>query len=347
MRHFFTKGFLALLTRFRTGKSTSQEQSMIDIWYDSLDDPETDTLPRRENSQEQVWKRIIDRIDKVDPVTQPSVFRFRKTFVYAAAAVLLLMMGLTVYLMEWPSGTTPVSNRSISSDVLEINRSDKPRSITLPDGSRVVLEPAATLRYPASFNTTLRTVDLTGNASFSVTKNPAVPFMVKTDVITTRVLGTEFTITSDPVSGETEVEVHTGKVQVNVVTTTSTAPPLPHQSVFLTANLKATFQPLKKELVTSLATDSKPIGPQAVTAATFVFNDSPLRGVLKRLEETYGVPIQVDEPDMLNCPITADLSNEPLPVQLEMIVTALSARYFVSQDGVMIKGGSCRSSARP
>ena len=51
--------------------------------------------------------------------------------------------------------------------------------VVLPDGSKVWLNAASSLRFPTGFAGNKREVELTGEAYFDVAKNPAMPFMVR------------------------------------------------------------------------------------------------------------------------------------------------------------------------
>lgn len=77
-------------------------------------------------------------------------------------------------------------------------------SLTLPDGSKVWLNNASSIRYPVAFTGATREVELTGEAYFEIAKDPSHPFRVavhksanttpidKTSTI--EVLGTSFNI---------------------------------------------------------------------------------------------------------------------------------------------------------
>lgn len=64
--------------------------------------------------------------------------------------------------------------------------------VTLPDGTKVWLNNSATLRYPRKFSDTERNVYLEGEAYFKVTRNAQQPFIVESDAMRVRVLGTVF-----------------------------------------------------------------------------------------------------------------------------------------------------------
>lgn len=66
--------------------------------------------------------------------------------------------------------------------------------VILPDGTKVWLNAASSLKYPTLFKGGRRTVELTGEAYFEVTKNAAMPFYVKVNDMDVKVLGTHFNI---------------------------------------------------------------------------------------------------------------------------------------------------------
>ncbi|MES2277083.1 MAG: FecR domain-containing protein [Bacteroidota bacterium] len=66
--------------------------------------------------------------------------------------------------------------------------------LTLPDGSLVWLNSGSSLKFPVAFNSTSRSVYLTGEAYFEVTKNKHKPFSVFANRTEVRVLGTHFNI---------------------------------------------------------------------------------------------------------------------------------------------------------
>ena len=79
-------------------------------------------------------------------------------------------------------------------------------SVTLPDGSVIRLTRSSQLNYPASFDDGNRTVHLTGEAFFEVSKRNGAPFTVTTvhdaEVV---VRGTKFNLTLQTVNVEAEL----------------------------------------------------------------------------------------------------------------------------------------------
>src|SRR5205085_10936617 len=85
-----------------------------------------------------------------------------------------------------------------ASDEVLYNSISTPRGgqyqIVLADGSKVWLNAASSLRFPASFYGNERNVELTGEGYFEITKNAAKPFHVKVNDMQVEVLGTHFNI---------------------------------------------------------------------------------------------------------------------------------------------------------
>ena len=67
--------------------------------------------------------------------------------------------------------------------------------LILPDGSKVWLNSASTLRFPTAFVGSERVVELKGEAYFEVAKNSKMPFLVRTNnAMDIKVLGTQFNV---------------------------------------------------------------------------------------------------------------------------------------------------------
>jgi transmembrane sensor len=88
-------------------------------------------------------------------------------------------------------------------------------TVTLPDGSTVILNVASRLEVPENFGTETRLVRLTGQAMFVVNHHRGVPFIVETQRQTTQVLGTTFVVREYNTDTLSTVAVREGKVMVS------------------------------------------------------------------------------------------------------------------------------------
>lgn len=331
-------GFLKMLARFRKGQSDAAEQEAMETWYASLDDPDVD-LEREPDAGDKVWKQIQQRTAG----TAGNIAAHRDyRHIYRIAAMLVMACGLAAYYFLARNGRT--SDGNFVASVTRENATQAALPVILPDSSEVILEPGASIAYASDFNEKTRTVKLKGNAFFSVAKNKNVPFIVNAKGIRTQVLGTEFTISEE--QGGTKVEVLSGKVQVDMLDGDGAVVPVTGGKVVLTANLKATYRADRHGLVVALVGEPHK-APGTEAEPKLVFNDRPLKEVIGLLEREYAVQIRTQLPEILNCPVTADLSGETLPNQLEIITGALNARFTVDQHGVLIEGGGCGPSSGP
>ena len=87
-------------------------------------------------------------------------------------------------------------------------------TVVLPDGSKVWLNAASSLHFPAFFSGRQRNVELTGEAYFEVAKNAAMPFHVKVNSMDVQVLGTHFNIMAYPEEKTINTTLLEGKVKV-------------------------------------------------------------------------------------------------------------------------------------
>lgn len=86
--------------------------------------------------------------------------------------------------------------------------------VTLPDGSKVWLNAASTLKYPSRFADDARQVEIVGEGYFEVAKDVRKPFRAVSTGQQVEVLGTEFNISTYPDEGVTRTTLIEGKVDV-------------------------------------------------------------------------------------------------------------------------------------
>ncbi|MGN6298132.1 MAG: FecR family protein [Ginsengibacter sp.] len=87
--------------------------------------------------------------------------------------------------------------------------------LMLADGSKVWLNAASSLRFPASFVGKERKVELLGEAYFEVAKNAAMPFKVKVHGMEVEVLGTHFNINSYDNESIVRTTLLEGSIKIN------------------------------------------------------------------------------------------------------------------------------------
>lgn len=93
--------------------------------------------------------------------------------------------------------------------------------LVLPDGTKVWLNAASSIRYPTVFQGQRREVEMTGEGYFEVARNTDMPFIVKTTHANVTVLGTHFNINAYDDERNTRVTLLQGAVRVNDAVTLS------------------------------------------------------------------------------------------------------------------------------
>lgn len=167
--------------------------------------------------------------------------------------------------------------------------------VTLPDGTKVWLNAASSLKYPTVFTGNERRVAITGEVYFEVTKNAAQPFIVDiNDRAHIRVLGTAFNINAY----ENETSVKTTLVEGSLQFTSAGSVTLqPGQQAILTGNTLTT----DKNADTDKATAWK--------RGIFNFEDATLEEVMRQVERWYDIQV-VYEKDIPDIRFGGKLSND-------------------------------------
>ncbi len=148
------------------------------------------------------WQNVRSRMGFQ---SKPRSFSIKR-IVYAAAAVIVLVLGTAVVMNMINKRTnTPSSN-----EYLQIASNDTQREVVLPDSTIIFLNRQANIVYNNNYGITNRDVVLTGEAFFNVHKNKKLPFKVFSESSTIEVLGTSFNI--KPSKNEVTVSVITGHV---------------------------------------------------------------------------------------------------------------------------------------
>lgn len=127
------------------------------------------------------------------------------------------------------NGVTIISNhgeisyndlKTVASSEIQYNTLVVPKAgtygVTLPDGSRVILNAMSELKYPVAFTGKERKVELKGEGYFEVAKDATHPFKVKLNESEVEVLGTHFNVSSYDQTAKTtllegSVKVSNGK----------------------------------------------------------------------------------------------------------------------------------------
>jgi ferric-dicitrate binding protein FerR (iron transport regulator) len=333
-----------LLQRYLQHECTPEEEARVNAWYAALNDREVQELPLTTAQQDILERSMLRRIKQTlgeqepMPFVQPQRTQSYALFYRIAASVAIIALAIGAYwLTESVSfNTTQVSQATETRYVVNTSKTILRQS--LPDGSVVWLQPGSEMNYPAAFSTKERTLQLKGEAFFSIARDPSKPFLITSGNVLTRVLGTSFNIRAYDNAPSIEVSVMTGKVSVNIQDSVNTTQ-VDASSVSLVAQQRARYVKAQHRLEKQEGRDLPELDIWKST--TFIFDNEPLRNVLPLLNEKFSVHIEAENKALMNCLLRADLSNLNLPDILEMLSLSVDATYELEGNTIRLRGQGC------
>jgi transmembrane sensor len=183
--------------------------------------------------------------------------------------------GQVVYAVSGSENTAS----EIQYNLLTIPRGGEYQALVLPDGSKVWLNSASSLRYPIAFTGNERKVELTGEAYFEVAHNAAKPFRVTSNGQTVEVLGTHFNINAYDDEPAIKTTLLEGKVKV-----TATA-----------NNEVRILQPGQQSALNSRLFDVTPVETDEAVAwknGQFMFENDNIQYIMRSISRWYNVTVE-------------------------------------------------------
>ncbi|MDQ1086497.1 FecR family protein [Siphonobacter sp. SORGH_AS_1065] len=232
---------------------------------------------------------------------------------------------------EWAHVTTPVEKDKKGWEIVR-NTSQRTKLVLLPDGSSLLLQPKSQIEFPTIFQADKREVTLKGEGFFEVKKNKKQPFYVYANEVITKVTGTSFNIRAFDTDEEVKVTVKTGSVAVYKKEQSQTP------SLIVLPKQQATFE--RQDYSLHLKNITLP-ELSSLEKETFSYVHTPIKEVFEKLSKTYGVAFQYDSEALKYCSLTAVLDDRPLQEKLNLICTAIEAKYEYRNGEVAIYGKGC------
>lgn len=178
------KTILSLIEKYLDGTATTEERNNLLDWYrQEADQPATWDASSAEDIN-RLKNRMLGQLKLHVRKTRRPVSVFTRWRL--AAAVLVLAAGGLVMSLIFLPGTRNVPEKKW------LTGKGERKKIRLPDSSLVWLAPCSELTYNQ------REVQLSGEAFFEVAGNAQHPFIIHTQSLATKVLGTAFNIHAYP-----------------------------------------------------------------------------------------------------------------------------------------------------
>lgn len=207
--------------------------------------------------------------------------------------------------------------------------------VILPDGSKVWLNAASSLRFPTIFIGNKREVEMTGEAYFEIAKNASMPFVVKKGSVEVTVLGTDFNVNAYDDESNLKVTLVEGLVRVSQVSTDNRQP-ITHNSQLLKPGQQVILS-LSKDGGTEMNLQKDADINEAVAWKNnlFWFDSENIEEVCKQLSRWYNVNISIhgNIPDLFTGSIPRDL---PFSKVFEVLQKTGSIQYKIEDANTII-----------
>lgn len=172
-----------LLHTYFSGESTREEEAQIMNWAEASPENYRQYLEERK-----LWNAMLIHYTNKDtaPSVQSNHIQLNIWKIISVAATVATLIAMSwIYIHDFRT------DRKMQAVIVPAGQRVQ---LVLEDGTRVWLNSKSKLTYPSSFGNNTREVTLEGEGFFEVTRNEAIPFIVKTHKYDVKVLGTTFNV---------------------------------------------------------------------------------------------------------------------------------------------------------
>jgi len=324
--HYPDENMDALLAKYFAGETSAGEDQQVYTWIEKSDENlqrfeaymqiwnDSRQIPQLlDINEDEAWQKFRKRFIGTPVVSVRSRSHKLVFFQRAAAAVILLLAGFWCVYFLLPNNTAKPVTFALAT--LNAVKTD-----TLPDRSVVTLNKNAELSYTEKSKQE-RTVQLKGEAFFSVTPNKERPFMITAGEVLIKVVGTSFNVKAQ--GDLTEVIVRSGVVQVQYK----------EQILELYPGEKAMIERSGSVLKKTIEED---VLYNYYVSKTFICDNTPLWKLVEKLNEVYGAHIIIRNKDLSNLPLNVTFNEETLERILEVIKDTLMVSVSHEGDTIAI-----------
>ncbi len=155
--------------------------------------------------------------------------------------------------------------------------------IVLPDGSKVWLNSASSMKFPTLFNDSVRKVEINGEGYFEIQPNKEVPFIVSSKKLNIRVLGTHFNINAYEDEAEEKVALLEGSVQLSTPSTELNQIIEPGQQASLDGSGKLSISEVDVENII------------AWKQGKFMFESMDIESIMRQISRWYDIDVEFEK----------------------------------------------------
>ena len=269
-----------------------------------------------------LWKKALPQSDQVHKIPYWRALAVR---IGKYAALIAITATVTMFLQK-KHGVEIKEN--IYHQVM-VQNGNQSQQIVLSDGTRVWINASGSLKYPETFDSEQRTVWLDGEAYFEVAENKAHPFVVHTDMMDVKVVGTSFNLTAYASDRKLTTTLVEGKVELwtgNGKTAHSATLEPGQQAVFLKDENRIVTQKVDPTLYV------------AWKDGYYKFNNTSFGEIAERLERMYHIKITFVDQSLLQIPYTGTFAQkQSLTEVLEIMCSVKPFKYTIQNNQITIQ----------
>lgn len=213
------------------------------------------------------------------------------------------------------------------------------KNITLPDGTLVWLNSGSKLRYNEEMaKGTTREVYLDGEAYFDVVKDKHHPFIIHTQKIAIKVLGTAFNVKAYPDENTTEATLIHGSIELSINNSPEQRMILKPQEKFALTESNLKKEGYKRKLVIEhiqpIAIGQKEyVEETSWMENTLVFQNTSFEDLVPILERWYNVKIAINNEQLKAYTFTGVFDNETIEQALNAMQLIRPFKFKTDEDG--------------
>lgn len=213
-------------------------------------------------------------------------------------------------------------------------------NLVLPDGTKVTLNADSKISYGENFAKNTREVILTGEAYFDVKHDAEHPFIIHTDDVTIKVLGTAFNVRAYPNELNTETALIRGSLLVTLNKNENQKIVLKPNQKILVRNERVISK--QKAVPLMVITETQKAGADSSVVETqwlnnkLSFNREPFENIVATLERWYGVQIEVHNKLLLSEKFSGVFENKTVEEVLRALQAVGNFIYQKKNDIIII-----------
>jgi transmembrane sensor len=315
------------------------EELLKQLFYNKAEDLDTDYYYNRHRLKYQ--DKLVFAEQTVSAFDH---FKLTTRF-YAVCSLLLIvaMAGFFAYHYKNLTADTRYNTRIISGQRIH-------KSLLLPDGTKVWLNSDSKLEYDKDMNRrSTRSVHLIGEAYFDVAHDKVHPFIIRTDKISVKVLGTAFNVKAYPTDNKTETTLLRGSIELSLNNGNAEKVILkPSEKFALIDNKrKAPVYKSSTQNETGITMMIQNITPVKVAGKEYteevswvnnelVFNNETFEELVPKLERWYNIKLEIQKEEINDYHFTGVFTHESLTEALTAMKLIKSFNFKIKDYDVII-----------